>query len=87
MGSLAASSVGRSRRPLVSRLCGGEPGMELKSPATIMGMSALAAIFSRPFSSVCTCGGGAEGGSLAYMPKERLLMQLAQVVPSPACSC
>ena len=30
------------------------PGRELKSPATNIGMSALAAIFSSPFSNVCT---------------------------------
>ena len=38
----------------MSRPCAAEPGVELKSPATSIGMSALAAIFSSPFSSVCT---------------------------------
>ena len=40
---------------LTSSACAALPGVLLKSPATSMGMSALTAIFSRPFSSVCTC--------------------------------
>lgn len=38
-----------------SRECAAEPGMLLKSPVTTIGISALAAIFSRPLTSVCTC--------------------------------
>ena len=40
---------------LTSSACAALPGVLLKSPATSIGMSALTAIFSRPFSSVCTC--------------------------------
>jgi hypothetical protein len=39
---------------LTSSECAALPGGLLKSPATSIGMSALAAIFSRPLSSVCT---------------------------------
>ena len=39
---------------LSRRVCAAEPGTELKSPATSIGISALAAIFSSPFSSVFT---------------------------------
>mmetsp|Transcript_22538 Transcript_22538/g.55691 ORF Transcript_22538/g.55691 Transcript_22538/m.55691 type:complete len:218 (+) Transcript_22538:270-923(+) len=54
-GSVASSGCAASTRPLLSRLWAAEPGTELKSPHTTMGISALAAIFSRPLSSVCTC--------------------------------
>jgi hypothetical protein len=39
---------------LTSSECAADPGMLLKSPATSIGMSALAAIFSSPLTSVCT---------------------------------
>mmetsp|Transcript_13551 Transcript_13551/g.28993 ORF Transcript_13551/g.28993 Transcript_13551/m.28993 type:complete len:206 (-) Transcript_13551:1070-1687(-) len=44
-----------STLPLTSREWAGLPGMLLKSPATSMGMSALAAIFSSPLRRVWTC--------------------------------
>ena len=44
-----------------------EVGTELKSPATSMGMSALWAIFSSPFRSVCTCQETAIGVSLPQL--------------------
>ena len=54
-GSVVSSGWLGSTLPDANRACGALPGTLLKSPATIMGMSALAAIFSRPLSSVCTC--------------------------------
>ena len=49
--------------PLTSMECAADPGVVLKSPATSMGMSAEAAIFSSPLSRVCTCGGKEMAGS------------------------
>jgi hypothetical protein len=54
-GSVASSGCAPSTRPSLRRLCAADPGTELKSPHTTIGISALAAIFSSPFSRVCTC--------------------------------
>mmetsp|Transcript_8340 Transcript_8340/g.27778 ORF Transcript_8340/g.27778 Transcript_8340/m.27778 type:complete len:211 (+) Transcript_8340:552-1184(+) len=54
-GSVASSGCAPSTRPLHSKLCAALPGVLLKSPHTTMGISADAAIFSKPFSNVCTC--------------------------------
>mmetsp|Transcript_5146 Transcript_5146/g.16833 ORF Transcript_5146/g.16833 Transcript_5146/m.16833 type:complete len:219 (+) Transcript_5146:232-888(+) len=54
-GSVASSGWPASTRPWDSRECGALPGVLLKSPATSMGMSADAAIFSSPLRRVCTC--------------------------------
>ena len=69
---------------LTSRECAALPGWLLKSPATSMGMSALAAIFSRPLSSVCTWAPQA-GSKCAHKALDKILHApcLTPAGPSP----
>mmetsp|Transcript_1707 Transcript_1707/g.5692 ORF Transcript_1707/g.5692 Transcript_1707/m.5692 type:complete len:246 (-) Transcript_1707:905-1642(-) len=54
-GSFCSSMASGATTPLTRRLWAADPGVELKSPHTAIGMSADAEIFSRPLRSVCTC--------------------------------